>query len=137
MASKYEEATDLGKADMHIMDARGSANSAAQNMMSALGDLQTAHGLSNNNLGARLKADDIIAVAQVKATMALVQATLAVAHSNIGLYLFSKGSIVFTEVNSKPILDDEVIACLDGYMRESGGSPGSEEVSQEPSEATE
>ena len=127
MASKYDEATDLGKADMHIMDARGSANSAAQNMMSALGDLQTAHGLSNNNLGARLKADDIIAVAQVKATMALVQATLAVAHSNIGLYLFNKGEKAW----------NLPLPPLPEPAKENNGSPGSEEVSQEPSEATE
>ena len=125
MANKYDDATTLEKADMHIQDARANAGNAGQAIASAVGDIQTAHGLSNNNLGHRLKSDDLIAIAQVKATLALVQATLAVAHSNIGNYLLEKSSIVGDDIRS-----------ISG-MEWLDGNSGSEEVPEATPEAAE
>ena len=123
MANKYDDATTLEKADRHIWDARANVGNAGQTIVSAVGDLQTAHGLSNNNLGHRLKSEDLIAIAQVKATLALVKATLAVAHSNIGNYLLEKSSIVGDDISGiKEWLD---------------GNSGSKEIPEATPEAAE
>lgn len=134
MANKYDDATTLEKAEMHIIDARGNAGNAGQTITSAVGDIQTAHGLSSNNLGHRLKSEDLIAIAQVKATMALVQATLAVAHSNIGTYLYGKGN---SSWNAESWRDYNAPDILDSIKAGNDGNSGSEEVPEATSEASE
>ena len=134
MANKYDSATSLEKAELHIRDARGYAANAGQNVIAAVGDVQTAYGLSSNGLQPRLKADDILAAAQVKATIALVQATLAVAHSNIGVYLYNKGVSPWNPEmwNDYKAPDPDTLGKVDN-----DGNPGSEEVPEATPEASE
>ena len=135
VTNKYDDATTLEKADMHITDARVHAGNAGQAIASAVGDIQTAHGLSNNNLGHRLESQDLIAIAQVKATLALVEATLAVAHSNIGVYMINKGS----QLTSMLASVDERIQDLKHFHtpEENYGDSGSEEVPEATPKASE
>ena len=125
-SNPYDDASTLEKADMHISDARGFSVGATANLKAAAQDLGTAIGLSSNNLAKRLNPEQLIAVAQVKATIGLIVAMQSVAHATIANYLMLKG-----HSDLEPRQEWDL-----SQLEKPDGNQGTEEVSEEPTEAT-